>query len=114
MQQCYLRGLTHDGFMMMWLLINVGLQMFTKTVELLLPNSQRRLNFLPKTAQVIATMMSMLFSLPLDWERKVTHVETFAGCASISRGEIEAGYVIMGSVTNVEHVEIVVKPHGSY
>lgn len=35
--------------------------------------------------------MTMLFSLPgLDWDKEVTHVETFAGCASVTRGEIEA------------------------
>ncbi|CAL1151782.1 unnamed protein product [Cladocopium goreaui] len=41
--------------------------------------------------RVIGTLMAMLFSLPLDWGRKVTHVETFAGCASVTRGEIQEG-----------------------
>ena len=50
------------------------------------PNTQNLLS-----SQVIGTLMAMLFSLPLDWGRKVTHVETFAGCASVTRGEIQAG-----------------------
>ena len=43
----------------------------------------------PWYSQVIGMLMSMLFSLPLDWDKNVQHVETFAGCASVTRGEME-------------------------
>ena len=42
-------------------------------------------------SEVIGTLLTLLFSVPtLDWDKEITHVETFAGCASVTRGEIEA------------------------
>ena len=41
--------------------------------------------------EVIGTLVSLLFSVPgLSWTDEIQHVETFAGCASVTMGEMKA------------------------
>ena len=46
-----------------------------------------------RCSEIIGTVVSLLLGIPgLDWSRPSTHVETFAGCQSVTFGEIKAGF----------------------
>lgn len=41
--------------------------------------------------QIIGTLVSLMMGVPhIDWSRPCQHVETFAGCQSVTIGEMQA------------------------